>query len=519
MKRILVFTSLIILGLYLLLLSKCLVVEEIITLFLFPIFLFFLVAALFYLIIRLIRIISFKKVITISFLIAQIFQLLIVGLILWSVAPRYFSRKQVVMDIDYAIRVMEDVHPNLYGAVNKKNFYFRIDSIKRRLPEKISDVAAYKTFITIFSMIKDGHTRGGWNFFLNRMSFLFRHTPPFKIHIKNERFFVSKNYFYRNTIPVGSEILEINGKSSSQCLSEVSRLLSYETISFRNSILQTPFIWALWNDFNSFEITYKTPDSKIRTIKTSGGLISKLVAFNEMRMFNEKYSYKIISDNIGYIDLNSFNDFDSFKVFLDSTFTLIKAQGVKYLILDVRRNSGGNSSLGDELLQYISSSDFRMFDSCFIKISNELNNKKYFDWIDSSKRIVGEIYKSSDTSKVGLRYNPLRFTGKSYLLVSGNTFSSASKFASAFHCYKVGEIIGTETGGKTVSFGDLYSFALPNTKFDMGVSYKKFYGACGVDDGRGVIPDYVVESSIEDDHKGVDRVMEFTIDLIKKKKE
>ena len=57
--------------------------------------------------------------------------------------------------------------------------------------------------------------------------------------------------------------------------------------------------------------------------------------------------------------------------------------------MDIRKNGGGNSSLGDELMQYISANDFRMFDSCLIKISDELNKKKYFDWMDSKKRVIG----------------------------------------------------------------------------------------------------------------------------------
>ena len=100
------------------------------------------------------------------------------------------------------------------------------------------------------------------------------------------------------------------------------------------------------------------------------------------------------------------------------------------------------------------------------------------------------------------------------MLVSGNTFSSATDFASSFQCYQVGKIIGTETGGLTACFGDVYSFELPNTKFDMGVSYKKFYNACGIDNKRGVIPDYIVENSFDDEQKGIDKALEFTIDLI-----
>ena len=515
MKKIVGFTLLITLISYLLLLSRYLVIEEILGYYLIPILLVIIVASLLYGLIRIFKAISYKKTIIISLLVACILQIGIISLILWSATPRYFSRNQVIKDIDYAIKIAEDVHPNLYAVISKESFYAKTDSIKKTFPEKMSDAAAYRTLRRIFSQIQDGHTGGGWNFFSNRDAGVFRKTLPYKINIQDERLFVSKNYYYRNTIPIGSEILEINGKPSNQCLQEISQLISYEIIPFRNSMLETPMFWGLWNDFKDFKITYKTPrDNKIKTIKSSGGLISKLLFFKDSKNTGKAYKFKTIKGNIGFLEFNKFRDLDKFKLFLDTTFTKIKKENVNNLIIDIRKNGGGNSFLGDELMQYISKTNFKIFDSCMIKISNELTRKGKFNWIDSTKRKIGSIYNATG-SKTKLRDNPLRFNGKTFLLIGGNTLSSATDFASAFQCYNVGEIIGTETGGLTVCFGDVYRFILPNTKFDMGVSYKKFYNACGVDNRQGVIPDYIVKNSFEDEQKRIDRVLDFTIDLIK----
>ncbi len=497
-------------------LSKYLLIEEILGFYLIPIVLIIVVATLSFLLIRIFKVISYKIFIINFLIVTCILQIAIISLILWSATPRFFSRDQIISDIDYSIKVMEDVHPNLYSVISKEAFYLKSDSIKRTLPEKVSDADAYKTLKRIFSQIQDGHTGGGWNFFSRRGAGIFRKTLPYRIDIRNDRLFVSGNYFYRNTIPIGSEIIKINGKPSYQCLQEISQLISYEIIPYRNSILQTPMFWALWNDFHRIEITYKMPDTKtIRTIKTSGGIISNILFLADNKSLGKNYSYKTISGNIGYLEFNSFNNLDKFKIFLDSTFSSMNAENVDDLIIDIRKNGGGSSSLGEELMQYISKTDFRMFDSCMIKISNELINKGEINWIDSTKRKIGTIYNSSDSSKTKLRDNPLRFNGQSYLLIGGNTFSSATDFASVFQCYNVGKIIGTETGGLTACFGDVYSFELPNTKLDMGVSWKKFFNACGNDNRRGVIPDFKVENSFEDDQKGVDKVLEFTIDLIK----
>lgn len=491
-------------------------IEEILGFYLIPIVLVTIVGTIVYLLIRIIKRISYKKFIIKSLLAACTIQIVLLSLILWSATPRYFSSEQLISDINYAVKVAEDVHPNLYATIGKEDFLSKTDSIKKSLPEKISDAEAYKTLRRIFALIQDGHTGGGWNFFSKRGAEAFRKTLPYKIDIRNERMFVSKNYFYRNTIPIGSEIIKINRKPSYQCLQEVSQLISYEIIPFRNSMLQTPMFWGLWNDYHNFEITFKTPDTKtIRTIRTSGSLISKILIFIDIKSSGKNYSYKTISGSLGYMEFNSFRDLGKFKTFLDSTFKSIKAENVKSLIIDIRKNGGGSSSLGDELMQYISKSNFRQFDLACVKISSELVNKGILNWVDTSKRKIGTLYSFIDTSKIMLRDNPSRFDGQSYLLIGGKTFSSATNFASTFQCYGVGKIIGTETGGLTACFGDVYTFELPNTKLDMGVSYKKFINACGIYNKRGVIPDFIVDNSFEDDQKKVDRVLEFTIDLIK----
>jgi C-terminal processing protease CtpA/Prc len=206
-----------------------------------------------------------------------------------------------------------------------------------------------------------------------------------------------------------------------------------------------------------------------------------------------------------------------FKVFLKNTFTEIKNKQIKNLIIDIRKNGGGNSSLGDELLQYISKTNFRQYDSCFIKVSDELLNnyteKVSSHWIDSIKPSIGKVYSIADTMKNILVPNSLRYDGNTYLLTSGYTFSSATDFASAFKCYRVGKIIGTETGGLTVGYGDIYSFTLPETKLSIMIPCKKWVTACGYNNHKGVVPDYLVEES----QNSNDNVLNYAFELINKK--
>ena len=57
-------------------------------------------------------------------------------------------------------------------------------------------------------------------------------------------------------------------------------------------------------------------------------------------------------------------------------------------------------------------------------------------------------------------------------------------------------------------------FILPNSQVEAGVASKLLICACGKPDGRGVIPDYEVKQKPEDTAKGIDTVLQFTLNLI-----
>ena len=495
---------------YMSFLWKYLLIEEILGIYLVPIFVSAVLAGLCFLPIRIFKPIKYQKIFVGALSVICVFQVCIVFfLFLFTKISPSFTKEQITNDIDFAIQMLEDVHPDPFTIIGKEDFYRKADSMKKSLPKIVTNKEARRTFAKLYALIKDGHTQAASDFNFPP-KFL-----PYKFRIIDDKIFVARNFCYRNVIPVGSEILSINGMTAQEYLQEVEQLFGWENKTFRNAGMQYPVMFDLWDSFRNFKVVYKTPAEKRKTIRTSGGIFSLQQMVNETRKNTIPYQYKTISDSIGYIEFNSFTDLERFKTFLSSTFTSIKNENLKHLIIDIRKNGGGNSVLGDELLQYISKTEFIQFETVFVKISEELINRNMLHHIDSAERKPGTVWRSSNESLIELRDNPLRFTGKTYLLVGGNTFSSASSFTSAFQCFEVGAVIGTETGGVTVCFGDTYFYKLPETNFNMRISYKKFYQACGIDNRRGIIPDFIVENTIEDEVNSFDRVLEFTLDLIK----
>lgn len=513
MKKTIIIQSLILILFFILFYHKFWI-EEILLLYFSPIFISFIILGIIKLIILIFKKSKFSKYIINSFLISAGLQVLLLILILWSLYPRKFSKDQVIKDIEFAKVLMEDVHPDLYAVLEKDKLDFIIDSVESTIPKSLSEVDVYKVLNSIYSNVKDAHTKVTLNNYLKRGAVLFRKVPPYRFKIIDSKMFVLKNYYLRNNIPVGSEIIKINGKSVSVCLDEISKLVSYETTNNLNAMLQLPILWGLWNNFREFEIIYKTPENKVASITTSSGLIANIsFLYDFTGFFIKNYSFHIINENIGYINIKAFMNLDKFKEFLNSTFSKIKQKNIDNIIIDLRENSGGNTDLSEELMQYISPVSFRSFDTSYFKVSEELI-RAYSFLKDTSKYKSGSI-RVYPKELIPLRENELRFKGKSYILTSAYTFSTALDFTAMIRCFKVGKIIGSETGGRTVSFGSPHNFLLPETGIEMKVSCKKFINACGVESKRGLIPDQVIENSIQDDINGIDKALEFIITEIK----
>lgn len=446
----------------------------------------------------------------------SIFHCVLVAAILYATWPRHYDKAEAIEDIDYFVKTLEDVHPNLYDRVSMKEFADSVENLKRRIPGSREENELFMDISRLGAIVKDAHTGNGYSYFMRRGNLLLRRIFPYKIIVENDRIYVTGNYSYKDDIPTGSEILRINGLTPAEFIRQVSTLLSYETIPFRNTLIANPMFIAIWNDFKEYVIEFRSPESgEVQSIRTSGGMYARIQFIRSLTAMWQPYELTILTDSIAYIGFYKCNDLERFKSFLKEAFETVKSRGISHLIIDIRENGGGSSSLDDEFMQYISRKPFRIFDRVMVKVSKEVLSW-HPDWIDSTKRKAGSMYEIPELPLTPLGQNPLRFAGDCILLTGRHTFSSAAAFASAFRCFDVGVIVGVETGGITVCYGDIYDFTLPHTGFGFGVSWKKFANACGIDDRRGVVPDYIVESSFSKERKGQDTVLEFAVELARK---
>jgi len=436
-----------------------------------------------------------------------------------------FSKEEIKKDIEVLFDKLDRIHPNLYFSINKDEIDSKIQKVLNDVDGSIGDVEFYKKITPIISQINDGHTFTSFpKSLMNKISSS-ESLIPIQVAINN-----SKKLFIENILTEecydrykGYEILSINSKDSNKIYDEMKNYVFGKQEFFREAMVAQNFItlYYLYNDFqDEYTLELKGLDNKITKLKIDGKSVNEVRGFLKEKLNTQQkqlYEYKVLDDNIALIEFNSFTDFDGFKVFLDKTFKDINDRGINDLIIDLRENGGGNSSLGDLLVEYIYDGNYKSVSSLDIKISEEIikyygeNNDLSEEELNNYKTKIGEKY--TYTPKATRMYrDECVFHGDTYFLIGKNTFSSAVMLASIVKDYNIGYLIGEETGGLVTHYGDIYSFVLPNTKLNVGVSHKYFVRPNGLNTGRGVLPDYYEKDLNKD-------ALDIAIDIIKTKRQ
>jgi C-terminal processing protease CtpA/Prc len=228
--------------------------------------------------------------------------------------------------------------------------------------------------------------------------------------------------------------------------------------------------------------------------------------------------------------VNSFAvQMDTFTTYLKDSFTEISRNQIEHLIIDVRRNGGGDSDLGDSLVTYITDQPFKSMHRTDWKRSQQYTSHlkahvpRWMRWLPLTYFYSdSEYYKKYAETPIGdictiihkeqtPPDNALRFNGEVYVLSGIRSFSSAVIFLTLIKDYNLATIVGEETGGPANHFGELYPFVLPNSKLWMHTSVKHFIRPSGEHTEGGVKPDIPVQVSQKDT---VDPVLEKTFELI-----
>ena len=420
------------------------------------------------------------------------------------------SKEQAQFDIDALVHTLNEVHPDMFSVCGMDAFMSMANKIKIELPDSVNRIELYRYLAPLVSFIGDGHTRMLFpnNDLFTKESLRF----PLQIDINtNDSTFTTKLDMFG--IPKNARILTINGVDNKTMIEKMMPYASGERYFFKLIIInyQFPALFELFYNAPDYNIKYLL-GGKIYTKKLKATTYDKIHAEinrnidaqdNKSRVAN--YSYSIIQgNNAAVMDFRNLEDRAAMANFADSMIADLNAKHIGNLIIDIRNNGGGDSSVGDMLFKHISKVPFYQFDKSFARISpvtqSLLSSERCLKVGLYYNEEVEKIYPFSDKSR--------HYQGKVWLLISHHTFSSASSFSWAFQHFNMGKVIGEESGGMSVSFGDILIYQLPVSGLKNFISYKRFW-LPGSDekDIHGTIPDFKVPA---------DKALDYTLELINK---
>ena len=427
-------------------------------------------------------------------------------------------------DLDFLFQTIEEVHPNMYAYISKEEFAPIRDELHDKINGPLTRAEFYRLVAPVLTSLKSFHTLilpfvDEYEEYAKDGGRLF----PLELRLDNSTKVLAKNYS-NVSLPMGGAVLAINERQASEMFARFASWIPAENRNTNPWLIEHPvFLRCLllleFGPVQSWRLRIQAPDKSIGNY-TVPALALADFGTEEAATVERKKHYRLIPEsNTAVIKFFKWREPEKFKIFLDRAFKDIHDKKVPNLIIDIRENTGGTDECVHILMEYLAAKPYKKYDRVDMSICPQTRER-----IASLRREFPDEFtnaKNGDIISIELPVqppadNPFRFTGRTFVPISARSFSASTVFASIVKCAKIATLIGEETGDPTTLYADSIEFELPNSGLHVWVASKLLVCACGKPDGRGVIPHYEVKQKPEDTAKGIDTVLQFTLDLIRK---
>ncbi|MCU0393636.1 MAG: S41 family peptidase [Thermoflexibacter sp.] len=464
------------------------------------------------------------------------------------------SAEKLAEDFSIFKKTLLEVHPGLYRYHTKSE----IDSIFKHFQEVFSKPLSYQeaflNFTKITSSIKCGHT---FPSFYNQTGFIKevvlnqKDKLPFAFRVLDEKIIITESIIENLEIPLGTEIIAINGIPTQTLLQETAKLVKADGANDgkRYADLNTFGVGGYFEMFDcyfsllyppdneQYKIKIKKPNSenieelKVNTVSRTermNALIKKNP--NHITKADQLWKLEFWENNTAYLQLGTFDVFKfsfDWQDFLKNAFKEIKKQKVKNLVIDIRWNEGGQDEvllfIGQNIIKQPIKISQRQDLVRYNKIIAELKpylftwDNTFFDLSTKTKPFNNDYFLLTGKNITEIQPSKNAFEGNIYLLVNAFNSSATFYFAEIAKENKLATLIGETTGGsqKGLNAGTLFFLRLPNSKIEIDIPIIGTFSDNKAE--GGIVPDIIVKPTVADLIKGEDKVLKITQEMIQKK--
>ncbi|MDW9381418.1 S41 family peptidase [Chryseobacterium sp. JV558] len=474
-----------------------------------------------------------------------------------SVLNGQFTSDQLLEDLHTFRSIREKANSGLYVYRTRK----QIDSIYQQAEEEARNSKNIFDFYKVIAKVT-GFEGSCHNYtdLPNHASYYLTQKPEYlPITLKNiDRRLLQDSK--DNELPLGAEILSINGVSAKEMISRFSQYyfsdgysVPYkETAGFERGMLDKFYIE--FGTHKNYVISYKW-NGTVKEVSLQGISLENFKKLQDSRhslafdkkLLSEKYSLNKEGDGIYRLSLRGFDfatgkddpAYKKFSAFLEQMMDTLEREKIESLIIDLRGNTGGTGALYEKVFSYLAPRPFRdshyaytnfnevpmeeklVITSLFL--SNGVQDKHGLNAYLKQlypKGVQGKYYWADDKNPTILP-NARTFKGQLYLLADQRVASAASHLASLIKSYTNAIVIGKETvGGYYEHNGHLpLVYELPNTGIQTGFSIVHvIQDAQNLPDqkrGQGIIPHIQIQQTDQEFLDQTDVYMKKVSELIK----
>ncbi len=379
-----------------------------------------------------------------------------------------FSVDELQEDWRYVQKTLFATHPDVYASADREALADAFSRIGAQLNKPMTQDEAWRvlaganpvfadTHITVVSPDSIGQTTrwlasGGGLF-------------PFEVHVEpSGQVFVVSALGGDASEWQRAQIVAINGQPAEAIVAQLLARTNGDTLAFRAGNLSRRWWWFYWKTFGSpaqFDVQLKRQE-KVTTLKLAASRQTpEWILDDGGEHFARAFQFDV-HNGVGVLTLNTFYwpDKAAFLTFTQQAFATLKEKNTHTLIIDIRKNGGGDDDLWkDGVMPYLASKPYRHGSNYQLKIieGRQREGQKVGDVINGAIETWGQP--NADEAA--------RFNGAVYVVIGRSTYSSAVLFANTMQDFGFAKLVGTGGFARARQTGGIQKFTLPHSKLNI----------------------------------------------------
>lgn len=464
-------------------------------------------------------------------------------------ADKKFPKDKLKEDYSLLRNILEKKHPSLYWYTSKDSMDHYFDEGYKNISDSMTELQfGWKIIAPLTNKIHCGHTSfgmsKGWNKFIRN-----KRIPSFPLYLKiwKDTMVVIANMNRNDSvIKKGMLITAINGVKNRDMIKKMSGYLvqdGYEdNVNYIRLSTSFPFFHRnVFGIYKTYSVDYidslgKSGKALIPVFGLTEDTLKKIKNFPPVKHKRITRQEKLenvrslkITDGIAVITINSFASGNFLKRFLRQSFSALKNNNIKNVVIDIRANGGGDIGNYVFLTRYIRSTSFKVADTAIAMSKNLAPYTKYISsgffnnigmLLLTKKQSDGRYHFGYWERHIIQPKNKNHFAGEVYVLTNGLTFSASSLFCNAVKGQSNVTLVGENTGGGWHGNSGIMipDITLPNTKLHVRLPMFRLVQYNHIPKtGTGVMPDVYVGPTVEGARRELDLKMETVKKLVKEK--